>query len=101
VAGVLAWYSLIHLEPAELDGVLAGIRRVLVPGGALVVGFFDGDRCEPFDHRVVRAHRWPPDEVSRRLARAGFEEVERIRRPRDGDRRPHAAVAARAVPLGG
>jgi SAM-dependent methyltransferase len=97
VAGVLAWFSLIHLDPGELNGVLAEIHRVLAPGGALVVGFFDGPACEPFDHRVVEAHRWPAEELARRLAETGFHEVERVHRPRDGERRPYAAIAARAV----
>ena len=95
VAGALAWYSLIHHEPGRLDGVLAIVRRVLAPGGALVVGFFDGAEVEPFDHRVVTAYRWPADEMARRLARAGFTEVERLQRVA-GERRPHAAIAARA-----
>ena len=97
VAGVLAWYSLIHVDPADLDAVLAGLRRMLTPGGSLVVGFFDGEVCEPFAHTVITAHRWPVHEFVRRLAAAGFEEVERAQRGQEGRRRPHAVVAARAV----
>ncbi|RJK94860.1 class I SAM-dependent methyltransferase [Vallicoccus soli] len=96
-AGVLAWYSLIHVEPAGLEPALAALRRLLRPGGTLVLGFFDGERVEPFEHRVVRAHRWPVDEVSRRLAAAGLVEVERARRPAEEGHRPHAAVVARAA----
>jgi SAM-dependent methyltransferase len=97
VAGVLAWYSLIHVEPADLDAVLAHLRRMLRPGGGLVVGFFDGEVCEPFAHTVITAHRWPVDEFLRRLGAVGFEEVERAQRGQEGRRRPHAVVAARAV----
>ena len=97
VAGVLVWYSLIHLEPGQLDGVLAGIRRLLFPGGALVVGFFEGSVCEPFEHEVTTAYRWPVDEMAGRLASAGLAEVERSQRPQEGQRRPHAVLAARAV----
>lgn len=97
VGGVLAWYSLIHLVPDELDRALAGVRRVLVPGGSLVVGFFDGPDHEPFAHRVTTAYRWPVDEMVRRLARAGFAERERVHRPAEGELRSHAALAARAV----
>src|SRR5829696_5730527 len=39
VAGILAWYSLIHLPPDDLDGVLAELRRAMAPAGTLVVGF--------------------------------------------------------------
>jgi SAM-dependent methyltransferase len=94
VAGILAWFSLIHLPPQDLDGVLAEFRRALAPAGRLVVGFFDGDELAAFDHKVVTAYRWPVDELSERLARAGFTEVER--RPSDGTHRPYAAIAAGA-----
>jgi SAM-dependent methyltransferase len=94
IAGILSWYSTIHLPPRDLDGVLAEFRRVLTPAGALVVGFFDADEFAAFDHKVVTAYRWPVDEFSERLARAGFTEVERQQRPSDGRHRPHAAIAA-------
>lgn len=94
LAGILTWYSLIHLPPEDLDGVLAEFRRMLTPAGTLVVGFFDGDEVAAFDHKVVTAYRWPVDEFSERLTRAGFMEVERWRRPSDGTHRPHAAIAA-------
>lgn len=94
VVGILSWYSLIHLPPRDLDGVLAGFRRAMAPAGTLVVGFFDGDEVAAFDHKVITAYRWPPDELSRRLARAGFTEVGRLMRPSDGTHRPHGAIAA-------
>lgn len=97
VSGVLAWYSLSHLDPGQMDGVLAEIRRILSPGGALVVGFFDGPRCEPFEHRVTVAHWWPAEEMAHRLAKAGFTEVECLRRGQEGEQRPHAAIAAEAI----
>jgi SAM-dependent methyltransferase len=94
IAGILAWYSLIHLPPPDLDEVLAEFRRMMTPAGTLVVGFFDGDEVEAFDHKVVTAYRWPADEFSARLARAGFTEVERQHRAGDGTHRPLAAIAA-------
>jgi SAM-dependent methyltransferase len=94
IAGILSWFSLIHLPPEELDGVLAEFRRVMAPGGRLVVGFFEGDEVAAFDHKVVTAYRWPVDEFSERLAGAGFREVEREHRPSDGTHRPYAAMAA-------
>lgn len=97
-AGVLSWYSTIHLPPSELDGVLAGFRRLLAPSGVLVVGFFDSeDDVAAFDHRVLTAYRRPVDVFVERLARAGFVELERRRHqvPGRADRR-YAAVAARA-----
>jgi hypothetical protein len=99
VAGVLSWYSTIHLTPSALDGVLTQFRRLLAPSGVLVVGFFDSDdTVAEFDHKVVEAYRWPADVLSARLTSAGFEEIERLRRqvPERPDRR-YAALAARAT----
>jgi SAM-dependent methyltransferase len=99
VAGVLSWYSTIHLPPAQLDDVLTGFRRLLAPGGVLVLGFFDSeDDVSAFDHAVVTAYRWPVDVLVERLEAAGFTEVQRQSRPsaERPDRR-FAAVAARAT----
>ncbi len=120
VAGILVWYSLIHLPPPELDGVLRELRRVLAPGGVLVAGFFRGedsgdgrdggngkdgregkggrdvDGVEAFEHKVITAYRWPMDVFAERLSRAGFTEVERQSRPAQDGRRTHAALVAQA-----
>lgn len=93
VGGVLAWYSLIHLEPHELPRALAAIARLLVPGGRVLVGFFDGDAVEPFPHAVTTAHRWPVGAMSVALEAAGFVVEETHRRTGPGHR-PHAAVSA-------
>jgi SAM-dependent methyltransferase len=98
VAGILSWYSTVHLPPDELDGVLDAFHRLLAPSGVLVAGFFDSDDdVSAFDHAVVTAYRWPVDRFAERLARAGFTEVERLqhRSPARPDRR-YAAMAARA-----
>ncbi len=99
LSGVLSWYSTIHLRPEQLDDVLTGFRRLLAPGGVLVIGFFDSDDgVAAFDHAVAPAYRWPVDVLVERLTTAGFTEVERQRRPsaERPDRR-FAAVAARAT----
>ena len=99
VAGILSWYSTIHIPPAQLGGVLAEFRRLLAPSGTLVLGFFEGDNeVASFDHAVVVAYRWPSDVLIQRLAEAGFAEVERLqRRVVDRPDRTYAAIAARAV----
>lgn len=65
-----------------------------MPGGTLVVGFFEGDTVEALAHKVTTAYRWPVDEMARMLAAAGFSEVDRLRRPGSADVRPHAVLAA-------
>jgi hypothetical protein len=86
-----------HREPRRVPGRrgLLGIPRTLCPasGGSI----WHDPRSGLFDHKVMTAYRWPVDEFSERLARAGFAEVERLRRPGDGTYRPHAAIAAVAT----
>lgn len=43
VAGLVAWYSLIHIPDDEIGSVLGQFRRVLRPGGPLMVSFHAGD----------------------------------------------------------
>ena len=47
--GLLAWYSLVHLDPGELPVILSEVARALAPQGHLLVGFFDGPSAEPFE----------------------------------------------------
>ena len=96
-AGILAWYSLIHLQPAELTDVLAVFARQLEPGGSLLLGFFAGDSLEPFPHAVTTAYYWPIAEMANALAGAGFR-VDETRTRTDPGSRPHAAMVARLVP---
>ena len=77
--------------------VLAEFRRAMAPAGTLVVAVFVGDEVAAFDHKVVTAYRWPVDEFSERLARAGFTEIERLQRHSEDTHRPHAAIAAIAT----
>ncbi|MDR6319305.1 class I SAM-dependent methyltransferase [Actinoplanes couchii] len=88
LAGVLAWFSLIHVPDDEVPGVLAEFRRVLRPGGALLVGFHAGDgsklKSEGYGgHPMnVYVHRRPAQRVSGWLREAGFTvEAELLHRP--------------------
>jgi SAM-dependent methyltransferase len=98
VAGILSWYSTIHLPPRELDDMLRHFRRLLKPDGVLVIGFFDSDDdVAAFDHKVMTAYRRPVDVFAEHLTQAGFTERERVQyelssRPN----RKYAAIAARA-----
>ncbi|MFD6355115.1 class I SAM-dependent methyltransferase [Nocardia tengchongensis] len=43
IAGLVAWYSLIHVPDDEIGSVFDHFRRVLRPGGPLLLGFHVGD----------------------------------------------------------
>lgn len=94
--GVLAWYSVIHHEPARLPAVFGEFARVLRPGGGLLVGFFTGDTVEPFDHVVTTAWHWNPEALAAVLHTAGFDVVEtHTRTVPAAHPRPHGAIVAR------
>ena len=100
-AGVLAWYSLIHVPPEALSEELTAVRRILRPGGRLLLGFFAGDEVAPFDHAVTTAWTWTPAWITDRLAEAGLV-VERLRQRQDPGAREHgevwAVLAEKALP---
>jgi SAM-dependent methyltransferase len=93
VDGVLAWYSLIHHEPSRIGGPLDEFRRVLTPGGGLLLGFFEGAAVEAFDHAVITAHRWPVASLVALLDEAGFDVVD-VHTRTDPGHRPHGAISA-------
>jgi SAM-dependent methyltransferase len=89
LAGVLAWYSIIHLPPERVQVVLREFHRVLEAGGYALLGFqaTDAQDVEPFDHKVIRAYRWPPQRLAELAAAAGFTAVARLVREPDSDER--------------
>ncbi|MFI1235197.1 class I SAM-dependent DNA methyltransferase [Nocardia salmonicida] len=46
MAGLLAWYSLIHIPDNEIHSVFTHFQRVLRPGGPLLLGFHIGDESQ-------------------------------------------------------
>jgi SAM-dependent methyltransferase len=78
VAGLIAWYSLIHVPDAEVAGVLAGFRRVLRPQGRLLLGFHAGVgsnfKTSGYGGHPMRihVHRRQPEQVAAWLEEAGF-----------------------------
>ncbi|MDI2036048.1 class I SAM-dependent methyltransferase [Paenarthrobacter nitroguajacolicus] len=93
LAGILAWYSVIHTPPQDLGNVLAEFARCLEPGGSLLLGFFEGDAVEEFPHAVAPAYFWPVEEMSARFQGAGFA-VASTHSRRDPGVRPHGAMVA-------
>lgn len=72
LGGVLAWFSLIHTEPAAIRAPLVEFARATAPGGGLALGFFAGESGRPFDHAVTRAYTWSVRDLSDLVTRAGF-----------------------------
>ena len=93
LGGILAWYSLIHTDPALLGETFSEFARALRPGGGLCVGFFEGPQLVPFDHPVSEAFFWPVDRISAVIERAGFSVVSTVTR-QDPAARAHAATIA-------
>ncbi|MFF5206992.1 class I SAM-dependent methyltransferase [Streptosporangium sp. NPDC000396] len=87
--GIVSWYSVIHTPPQELPAYFREFRRVLAPGGHLLLGFFEseGGPVAPFDHKVTLAYRWPIDELAALARAADFVEVGRVlHEPHAGER---------------
>lgn len=99
--GLVSRHSIIHTEPDRLDDVVSEFARVLAPHGCLFLSFFalaeSGTHAQPFDHAVCTAYQLDPSVISKLLARHGLiEEIQLIRRPREGERQiPHATLIAR------
>ncbi|MEU4425515.1 class I SAM-dependent methyltransferase [Actinoplanes sp. NPDC024001] len=78
VAGLLAWWSLIHVPDEAVPVALGEFRRVLRAGSPLVVGFFTGDqtrlKTEGYGGHPMRVHVYhrPPERVAGWIEDAGF-----------------------------
>jgi SAM-dependent methyltransferase len=77
LAGVVAWYSTIHVPDDHLPGAFAEFHRVLAPGGHLLLAFQAGDevvhRTRAGRHDVtLDFHHRPPERVAELLAAAGL-----------------------------
>ncbi|WP_308250285.1 class I SAM-dependent methyltransferase [Sphaerisporangium fuscum] len=89
LGGILSWYSIIHTPPHELPPYFAEFRRLLAPGGYLLLGFFEseGEPVTAFDHKVTPAYRWPIDDLAELARKEQFVEVGRtLRAPQEGER---------------
>jgi ubiquinone/menaquinone biosynthesis C-methylase UbiE len=78
VAGVLVFWSLIHVPDAEVPVALGQFRRVLRRGGRLVIGFHVGDETRLKTQGYgghpmhVNVHLRQPAHLARWLRNAGF-----------------------------
>ena len=86
LAGITAFYSLIHISKENMVAVLRELNRVLQPNGLLFMAFHIGDETihmqEWWGHMVeVDFHNFQPAEMEGYLAAAGFALEETIVRP--------------------
>ncbi|GAA5118400.1 class I SAM-dependent DNA methyltransferase [Pseudonocardia adelaidensis] len=100
VAGLLGWWSLVHVPDDAIRTVLDHFHRVLRPGAPLLLGFHAGDgsrlKTEGYGGlpTKVHVHRRPPGRVRAWLRDTGFAvEAETLLDPDEGS--PGAIVFAR------
>ncbi|MFF2042384.1 class I SAM-dependent methyltransferase [Kitasatospora sp. NPDC058170] len=99
----VALYSVIHLEPAELRPAFAQMRRVLRPGGCLLLAFHLGTEVRHLDewwgHQVeVDFHFLESEAVAGLLTDAGFTveaRLERTNLPQEAETRRGYLLARR------
>lgn len=91
LAGICAFYSLIHIEESEMVPTLREFRRVLSPDGVLLVAFHIGQQTvhldEMWGHPVSLDFRFfLPEAMMASLNEAGFQVLEQC------EREPYAGV---------
>ena len=101
VAGIVAFWSVIHVPDDAVPGVFEEFRRVLQPHGLVLVGFHVGDETQHTSQGYtgrpinVDSHHRRPGTVARWLRDAGFSiEAEMVLRPDEAV--PGAVIFARS-----
>jgi SAM-dependent methyltransferase len=90
LAGLVAWYSVIHVPDEALPGVLAGFARALRPGGVLLLASQSGEgstlKTEGYGGHpmAVHVHRRTPERLAGLVEDAGLAVEGRLLR-RHGD----------------
>lgn len=85
LAGIIAFYSIIHVPRDEVVTALVEMKRVLKPGGRLLLAFHIGDEILHLDEWWEESVSvdfvfFQPDEMRNYLGRAGLEIEEVIER---------------------
>ncbi|MFE0805025.1 class I SAM-dependent methyltransferase [Streptomyces sp. NPDC058812] len=103
LAGAVSWYSSIHTPWDRLPDLFAETKRVLAPGGHLLLAFQVGDEPRhfdrPFGHPVaLDFERRRPEPMAELLEEAGFTVLSRTVRVQEEDtsaKVPQACLIAR------
>lgn len=100
LAGLIAWWSLIHIPDESLPDVLGRFHQALRPGGLLQIGFHVGEgsrlKTEGYGGHPMKVtvYRRQPAQMAELLRRAGFSiEAQMLLQP-DADL-PQAVLFAR------
>ncbi|MGV9674280.1 class I SAM-dependent DNA methyltransferase [Nocardia sp. NPDC003482] len=101
LAGIVAWYSVIHTPPERLPAILAEFDRVLTDDGRVVLAFqtHHGDEdVIAHEHAVAPAYWWSVPGLEKALRANGFRPIARMSaEPVPPDRGPQGyLVAARS-----
>lgn len=103
-AGLVAWYSTIHLTDADLPRALAEAHRVLTPGGVMLLAFQAGEGSREVGQAfrdagvdvVLHRHHRTLEQMTELAVAAGFETVLRLERaPVAHEREPQAVLVGR------
>ncbi len=103
LAGLVAWYSIIHTPPEQLPIVVAEFARVLRVGGHVALAFQVGDERRHIEHGYghavsVDAYRLVPDRIAALLGQFGlFVHARLIREPTPPESTPQAYLLATKV----
>ncbi len=105
-AGIVAFYSIIHLEPADISAAFREFRRLLSNDGVLFIAFHIGDHVHHVDEMWGKPvsldfHFLRPADVSRALKATGFRVTEETERePYEGAEHPSRRCYLFARPMG-
>ncbi|EME52414.1 class I SAM-dependent DNA methyltransferase [Amycolatopsis decaplanina] len=102
LAGVVAWYSIIHTPRERLPEIFADFNRILAPGGHLLVAFQVGDEVRHIEHAYGHdiscdAYRLSPEKITTQLGETGFSVISTlVREPSEEfEKTPQAYLIAR------
>lgn len=104
LAGLVAWYSVIHIAPEQRPAVFGEFRRALAPGAPVLLAFQIGDEAqhvtEALGHAVsLDFQRLPPERIADELTAAGFAVTATLVRERtEREKVRQAFVLARREP---